>query len=122
MTLHARTAERHLATRAIPDQDPPTLSITTLSELTRGALAETRALIFELRPGALEQEGLLTALTGSIVSHLGFSWASHEDGMYCRDDTSGHGFRRASESNATFDGACRQRLRCPVVTGVCRDS
>jgi signal transduction histidine kinase len=63
MTLHARTAERHLATRAIPDQDPLALSIATLAELTRGALAEMRALIFELRPGALEQEGLIAALT-----------------------------------------------------------
>ena len=31
-----------------------------------------------------------------------FTCASHEDGKYCRDDTSGYGFRIASESNATF--------------------
>ena len=62
MTLHARTAERHLASRATDEHDPLALSIATLSELTRGALAEMRALIFELRPRALEEEGLLTAL------------------------------------------------------------
>ncbi len=33
-----------------------------LSELTEGALAEMRALIFELRPGALQEEGLAAAL------------------------------------------------------------
>ena len=36
--------------------------ITDLRELTQGALAEMRALIFELRPGALEEEGLMEAL------------------------------------------------------------
>ena len=30
-----------------------------LRQLTQGALAEMRALIFELRPGALEEEGLV---------------------------------------------------------------
>ncbi|MCR6491106.1 histidine kinase [Cellulomonas sp. P24] len=63
MTLHARAAERHLASRTTDDHDPLALSIATLSELTRGALAEMRALIFELRPRAVEEEGLLTALT-----------------------------------------------------------
>jgi len=33
-----------------------------LAELTEGALAEMRALIFELRPGALQEEGLGAAL------------------------------------------------------------
>jgi signal transduction histidine kinase len=33
-----------------------------LRQLTQGALAEMRALIFELRPGALEEEGLFEAL------------------------------------------------------------
>lgn len=37
--------------------------IDRLNELGRGALAEMRALIFELRPAALEDEGLATALT-----------------------------------------------------------
>ena len=36
--------------------------VVDLRQLTQGALAEMRALIFELRPGALEEEGLLQAL------------------------------------------------------------
>ena len=63
MTLHARTAERLLAAHDVPDDDPLAVSLAALSELTRGALAEMRALIFELRPGALEHDGLVAALT-----------------------------------------------------------
>ena len=63
MTLHARTAERHLAAHDVPEHDPLAVSLATLSDLTRGALAEMRALIFELRPGSLEHEGLVAALT-----------------------------------------------------------
>jgi signal transduction histidine kinase len=37
--------------------------IDRLNELSRGALAEMRALIFELRPAALEEQGLAVALT-----------------------------------------------------------
>ena len=63
MTLHARTAERRLAAHGVPEADPLAVSLATLSDLTRGALAEMRALIFELRPGALERDGLVAALT-----------------------------------------------------------
>ncbi len=42
---------------------PETLEkMSDLRQLTQGALAEMRALIFELRPGALEEEGLLQAI------------------------------------------------------------
>lgn len=44
MVLHARTAERHLAAHGVTDDDPLAVSLTTLSELARGALAEMRAL------------------------------------------------------------------------------
>jgi signal transduction histidine kinase len=37
--------------------------LSEIGQLTRGALAEMRALIFELRPGALAEEGLVAALT-----------------------------------------------------------
>jgi signal transduction histidine kinase len=37
--------------------------LSEISQLTRGALAEMRALIFELRPGALAEEGLVAALS-----------------------------------------------------------
>ena len=39
-----------------------TKKIGSLRQLTQGALAEMRALIFELRPGALEEEGLAQAI------------------------------------------------------------
>jgi PAS domain S-box-containing protein len=39
-----------------------TKKIGSLRQLTQGALAEMRALIFELRPGALEEEGLVQAI------------------------------------------------------------
>ncbi len=57
-----------LIARALPDLlDRDTRRarerIDRLSELANGALAEMRSLIFELRPAALEQEGLAAAIT-----------------------------------------------------------
>jgi signal transduction histidine kinase len=63
MTLHARTAERQLTATGVATDAPAAESVRRLAELTQGALAEMRALIFELRPGALAEEGLVTALT-----------------------------------------------------------
>jgi signal transduction histidine kinase len=37
--------------------------LSEIGQLTRGALVEMRALIFELRPGALAEEGLVAAVT-----------------------------------------------------------
>ncbi len=62
MTLHARTAQRHLAAAGLPAEHPVTVEVDQLHALTQAALAEMRALIFELRPGALEAEGLASAL------------------------------------------------------------
>lgn len=62
MTLHARTAERRLEALG-PEAGPAQEEVQRLQELTRGALAEMRALIFELRPDALAEEGLGAALT-----------------------------------------------------------
>ena len=63
LTLHTRTAELAL-TRAGLDADSELgRPLQQVSELTRGALAEMRALIFELRPGALAEEGLGAALS-----------------------------------------------------------
>jgi signal transduction histidine kinase len=42
--------------------------IERLTELGRGALAEMRALIFELRPAALEHEGLASALAKHVAA------------------------------------------------------
>ena len=62
MTLHVRTAQRHLEAAQLPDDHPLAVEVDQLRGLTQAALAEMRALIFELRPGALEEEGLAQAL------------------------------------------------------------
>jgi signal transduction histidine kinase len=62
MTMHARTAERRLEPLG-DEAEPARIEVARLHELTKGALAEMRALIFELRPGALAEEGLAAALT-----------------------------------------------------------
>jgi PAS domain S-box-containing protein len=64
MTMHAEAAQiardREVgAERATPLLDR---NLRELHELTEAALAEMRALIFELRPGALQEEGLAAAL------------------------------------------------------------
>ena len=58
MTLVTRTTE------LLVDRDPAAAKekLGSLRDLQREALAEMRALIFELRPGNLEQDGLLAAL------------------------------------------------------------
>jgi PAS domain S-box-containing protein len=62
MTMHARAAQLSLAGAGLDDRSPLGHSIAQLAELTSGALAERRALIFELRPGALAEEGLVAAV------------------------------------------------------------
>jgi PAS domain S-box-containing protein len=68
MTLHARTAGRHLEASGLPADHPIALEVEQLHGLTQAALAEMRALIFELRPGALEAEGLVSALTKQAMA------------------------------------------------------
>ena len=62
MTMHARAAQLAMAKAGVDDSGPLGRSVAQLAELARGALAEMRALIFELRPGALAEEGLVAAL------------------------------------------------------------
>jgi PAS domain S-box-containing protein len=70
MTLITRTTEIQL------DRDPAAAreNLGTLRDLQREALAEMRALIFELRPGNLEQDGLNRALkthTAALSGRIG---------------------------------------------------
>jgi PAS domain S-box-containing protein len=70
MTLLTRTTEIQL------DRDPAAAreNLGTLRDLQREALAEMRALIFELRPGNLEQDGLNRALkthTAALSGRIG---------------------------------------------------
>jgi PAS domain S-box-containing protein len=62
MTMHARAAQLSLAPAGLDESSPLGQAIGELTQLTRGAMAEMRALIFELRPGALAEEGLVGAL------------------------------------------------------------
>src|SRR5215211_205612 len=62
-TLHVRTAQHVLELEGPDSPGPVGEELSEIGQLTRGALAEMRALIFELRPGALAEEGLVAAVT-----------------------------------------------------------
>ena len=62
MRLHARSAQLAMDKQGLPRDGPLGRSVAELRELTQGALAEMRALIFELRPEALAEEGIVAAL------------------------------------------------------------
>jgi PAS domain S-box-containing protein len=62
MTLFARAAQIAFDQTDLDAEGTLGRSLVQLRSLTQGALAEMRALIFELRPGALEEEGLVAAL------------------------------------------------------------
>jgi signal transduction histidine kinase len=70
MTMHARAAELTMQKAGMDPATPLGRSIAQLSEIARGSLAQMRALIFELRPEALTEEGLVGALrkTGAAVA------------------------------------------------------
>jgi signal transduction histidine kinase len=61
--LHVRSAQRALARSGPAAIEPVEEELSEIGQLTQGALSEMRALIFELRPDALAEEGLVTALT-----------------------------------------------------------
>jgi signal transduction histidine kinase len=62
-TLHVRTAQHALAREGLDATGSVGEELSEIGQLTRGALAEMRALILELQPGALSEEGLVAALT-----------------------------------------------------------
>jgi signal transduction histidine kinase len=62
MTMHARAAQLGLEREGSNADSPAARNLRQLGDLTRDALAEMRALIFELRPRALQEEGLVVAL------------------------------------------------------------
>ncbi len=62
MKMHARAAQLATTKTGVHETGPLALSLNELSKLSSGALAEMRALIFQLRPDALADEGLLAAL------------------------------------------------------------
>jgi PAS domain S-box-containing protein len=62
ITLHARAAELALERDGVGEHHPAARNVAQLHDLTQGALAEMRALIFELRPKELAEEGLVAAI------------------------------------------------------------
>jgi PAS domain S-box-containing protein len=62
MTLHARAAQLAMLQTGFDPNGPLGRSIAQLRNLTQTAWADMRALIFELRPTALADEGLVAAL------------------------------------------------------------
>jgi signal transduction histidine kinase len=62
MTLHARSVQMQLERAGMAEEAHLRTGVQQLVDLAQGALAEMRALIFELRPGALQEEGLVAAL------------------------------------------------------------
>jgi signal transduction histidine kinase len=62
-TLHVRTAQHAPELEKLDPDGPVGEELSEIGQLTRGALAEMRALIFELQPGTLAEEGLVAALS-----------------------------------------------------------
>jgi len=60
--LHVRSAERALADERVDPAGPLAKELGRVKQLTGAALAEMRALVFELRPRALAEDGLVVAL------------------------------------------------------------
>ena len=62
MTMETRAAQLLLERAGLPADGPLGERLANLRQLTQGAQAEMRALIFELRPEALREEGLAAAI------------------------------------------------------------
>jgi signal transduction histidine kinase len=62
MTMHARAAQLAVGRAGLEENGPLGRAVAQLADLAQGAMAEMRALIFELRPAALAEEGLVAAL------------------------------------------------------------
>ena len=74
MTLQTRAAQLALEKDGVDPRGAVASRLTTLRELTEGAHAEMRALIFELRPEAIREEGLV----GAIRKHAEGIAARHD--------------------------------------------
>ena len=62
MRLHARTAQLAMEKQGLPRDGRLGRSVAEVREFSQGALAEMRALIFELRPEVLAEEGVVAGL------------------------------------------------------------
>jgi signal transduction histidine kinase len=103
MTMHARAAQLSMVAAGIDGNGPLGRSIEQVAELTRGALAEMRALIFELRPGAVAEEGLMAAMRkhgDALAAREGLvvSISGPDDRLLLHLDTEEHVYRIVAEA------------------------
>jgi PAS domain S-box-containing protein len=102
MSLHARGAE--LALADLPEAGAIREDLEQLRELSRSALAEMRALLFELRPEALAEEGLVSAVekqAAALVARRGLDVRVHgprDRGIELRPETEEHLYRIVLEA------------------------
>jgi PAS domain S-box-containing protein len=103
MTMHARAAQLAMVQVGLDDSGPLGRAIIELGALTRGAMAEMRALIFELRPAALAEEGLVAALGKQAAAlsareQVAITVAGPEHRLKLSDGVEEHLYRIASEA------------------------
>jgi signal transduction histidine kinase len=80
MTLHTRAAQLAVQQQGGDPTGRVARGLDALRELTQGALTEMRALIFQLRPDALHQEGLAVAISkhaAALAAREGFEVRVH---------------------------------------------
>ena len=68
MSMYARAARLSMTQDGLDENGPLSHAVAQLADLTEGAMAEMRALIFELRPAALAEEGLVAAMRTQAVA------------------------------------------------------
>jgi signal transduction histidine kinase len=103
MTMHARGAQLSMARAGLDQDGPLSRSLAELVGLSRGALAEIRALIFELRPAALAEEGLVAALRKQAAAlsareQVAITVDGPEQRLTLADGVEDHLYRLASEA------------------------
>jgi PAS domain S-box-containing protein len=103
MTMHARGAQLSMTRAGLDEGGPLSRSLAELVELSRGALAEMRALIFELRPAALAEEGLVAALRKQAAAlsareQVSITVDGPEERLTLADEVEEHLYRLVSEA------------------------
>jgi signal transduction histidine kinase/DNA-binding LacI/PurR family transcriptional regulator len=76
MNLHTRAVELAVQQQGADPQGRVARGLAELRDLTQGALSEMRALIFQLRPEALHEEGLVAAVrrhAAAVAAREGFA-------------------------------------------------
>jgi len=80
MTLHTRAVQLAVQQQGVDPQGQIVRGLAELRALTQGALTEMRALIFQLRPDALHEEGLVAAIrrhAAAVATREGFEVRVH---------------------------------------------